>query len=210
MVNSQIQKPLTQYTKLNRNEAVENCIKRTRTQEPVVSRWLVIRLTSVNVASSTLLPAPICKLQRVQENGNRCQLVTSVSKHLATTEVRATDVSCLHTRVSKHLATTEVRATDVGWLHTSVSKHLATTEVVSAGYTQVFQSVWQRPKSEKPMSASYTHVIQSIWQRPRSEPQMSAGYKRLWKHLATTEVRATGRKSFTALTWVSFGTGMMY
>ena len=45
----------------------------------------------------------------------------------------ATDVSWLHKSLSKQLATTEVRATDVSWLHKSLSKQLATTEVRATG-----------------------------------------------------------------------------
>ena len=81
------------------------------TQEPVVSRWLIIRLTSVNAASSRNPPlyAKCSGPKRTATNVG--WLHTSLSKHLATTEVRATDVSSLHTSLSKHLAATEVRAT---------------------------------------------------------------------------------------------------
>ena len=53
-------------------------------------------------------------------------------------------------------------------------------------------------------------ICKLLWPGPSDRQQLlSAGYTCLSKHLATTEVRATGRKSFTALAPVFFGIGIM-
>ena len=64
MISSQIQNRWSNTRSWIEMKADEKSMKSTRTQESVVSRWLVSRLTSVNVASSTPHPhpAPICKL----------------------------------------------------------------------------------------------------------------------------------------------------